>query len=462
MFRGPDEIEHLLRGSGVALGEVLPPDTPPEEPGVLRADGTLVQQTKPVCTTLRKELDPSFCRPRSQNADGTVDAQSTATRYLPTYYVALAPAYLAGGDTYPYLLRALSGLWCAIVLAWAWSLTALARKTLWGMTAMVVAMTPAVLFASIVVAPNGLQYAGALLLWSALMAMRRASGPSKSTALGAGAGGCLLAVTHTTGPLWLGLVLATWLTFIGWRTGYSLLWRQGPTARVAVATVLVSALSTVIWVWTFSTNAPGAGEPLVAETKAIGVIPNTVLWVLQTIGVMPYRFGILWPVVYVLWLLPLVVLVVSGFKAADGRARASMGVAVAASVAVPAAATVLTYEVMGFGWQGRYGLPLLFGIVLVAGEVLDDREISLDVRGLAAGFMWLATTQYLCLLCLGLRESRGPFADGRPWPLLMWLVAPLLVASAYGIMVRAQIGALSRAAVLNVQSSPSENADSRS
>ena len=448
ILRGPDEIEHILRVSGVALGDVLPPDTPPNDPGVLRANAALVQRTATTCTILREDLDPSVCLPRALHSDGTVEVPSAATRYLALYHLVVSPPFLIAGDANAWLLRALSGLLCAIVLAWAWTLTTVARKSLWGSAALAVAMTPAVLFATTVVAPSGLHYAGALLFWSGLMALYRVADPSPTAALSVGVGGALLATTHTTGPLWLVLVLCTWLTAVGWRVGCRLLVGQGAAGLVAGALIFVSALSTVIWVLAFASNAPGAGEPFAAETKAIGIFPHTVLWVFQTIGVMPNRFDILWPEVYALWLLPIVLLIVLGWRAASGRARAAIGLAMAASVAIPTAATVLTYEAMGVGWQGRYGLPLLFGVVILVGEVLDARRPVLSARRFRVGLMWLAATQYLCLLCLGLRESGGPYADGRPWAFLLWVAAPILVSTAYVLLARAQINALGRGGVL--------------
>ena len=48
----------------------------------------------------------------------------------------------------------------------------------------------------------------------------------------------------------------------------------------------------------------------------------------------------------------------------------------------------------------------------------------------------LAVTQYLAVLCIGLRESSGPFDDGRPWGVLLGLVAPALVICGYGVLAR--------------------------
>ena len=42
-----------------------------------------------------------------------------------------------------------------------------------------------------------------------------------------------------------------------------------------------------------------------------------------------------------------------------------------AGLALPFASTVSSYDSVGAAWQGRYGLPLAMGIVLLAAYALD-------------------------------------------------------------------------------------------
>ena len=128
---------------------------------------------------------------------------------------------------------------------------------------------------------------------------------------------------------------------------------------------------------------------------------------LPDIGVMPNRFGLLWPIAYALWLAPLVFLLVGGIRGGSRRDRLAGSVAMTVAILVPTVATVMTYDAVGVAWQGRYELPLLVGIVMLAGEVLD--------RGsdLPRPLVWtvvaiVAVTSYLCLLCLGLGKHVVP------------------------------------------------------
>jgi hypothetical protein len=96
----------------------------------------------------------------------------------------------------------------------------------------------------------------------------------------------------------------------------------------------------------------------------------------------------------------------------------------------------MTYQAVGVAWQGRYELPLLVGIVMLGGWVLDQRtDVSRAMAWMVVGIV--GVTSYLCLLCLGLREAAGPYADGRPWQPLLWVMAPALLAAGYLLLERA-------------------------
>jgi hypothetical protein len=428
LFRGPDEIGHTYRASAVAHGqwEASGGTTPTV------VDGSLVKAAGSVCHELYDDDLPAVCTPSTDLGNGTVGVASTADRYNPTYYsvVGVASRFLHG-DAAAWSMRALSALLCAGLIAWAWVLARQGARSTAALAALVLVSTPAVIFAGSVVAPNGTQFAAALLLWSALLAASRGvSGPAAPVAAGISA--ALLLSTHTTGPLWVGLTVVVMLALLGIRGTMAVLRREPRWWAAATALALAAGAASVVWTLSASANTPQAGgEPLSAETKDIGLIPNVILWIFQTIGVMPNRFGILWPVIYLLWLAPLAVFLVWGLRRGQARlVTASLG-ALALSVAVPAVLTAFTYDQLGYAWQGRYGLPLLVGVVLIAGECLDRSAAVVRPVVLAGGVALVGASHFLSVLCVGLREASGPYDDGRPWTLLLWGVAPLLVGAAY-------------------------------
>lgn len=431
LFRGPDEISHVYRASAVAVGqwEASGGDTP------TRVETDLVRAASEVCHELYDEELPTVCEPTVDHGDGTVGIHSTADTYNPAYYaVAGAPARLLDGTAAGWGMRLMSAVLCAALLAWAWVLSS-GSRTAFPTLGLALASTPAVLFAGSVVAPNGLHYASALLLWAALIATHRGTASARTAATAAAVGGVTLLLTHTTGPLWLATILLVMLVVHGVGATWQTL-RGAPRAWGA-ATIAIASAATATVLWTLTTAATTAspgGEPLADETKDIGLLPNVILWLLQTIGTMPYRFGLVWMMLYALWLIPIGALLVWGLRRSRPRFVVASLLALGLSMAIPGVLTVISYAELGYAWQGRYGLPLLFGVVLLAAEGLDRTVAPAALRLLVPIIGTLAVTHYLFILCVGLRESSGPFDDGRPWLVLLGVVAPLCVAAAYGAL----------------------------
>ena len=441
MFRGPDEIDHLLRSSNVALGHWQPVDrAADEDPRFVVADTTLALAAQPTCEILREDFDPTVCTPRQVFPDGTVDIRSSMAEYNPAYYViAGLPLRAQNNEVGAWAVRVFGAVLSALLIAWAWSLVASRQATAWPSLAMLIATTPAIFFATTVAAPNGVGFAAGLLLWAGLLTAWRHHGSSQAPVASAG-GACVLILTHPTGVIWVGASVLTVLVLAGWH-GLKDILRSRPRAWLASCSIVAAAMAySVVWNLVYEPNAFSAAavadEPLVAETKAIPMAAHVVLWIFQTVGVLPNRFDLLWPILYALWLAPLVLLLARAIRAGSRRERLAGSVAMTVAILVPVAATVVTYAAVGVGWQGRYELPLLVGIVMLAGQVLD-RGSDVSRRLVWVVVVVLAATSYLSLLCLGLREARGPYDDGRPWQLLLGAVAPAFVAAGYLLLARA-------------------------
>ena len=73
-------------------------------------------------------------------------------------------------------MRAMAALLCALVLALAvWCLTTWVRGT-WAFVGLLVGLTPTLIYSTTLAAPNGLEMAAGVLLWSALLGLGRATG----------------------------------------------------------------------------------------------------------------------------------------------------------------------------------------------------------------------------------------------------------------------------------------------
>jgi hypothetical protein len=407
IFRGPDEIEHTKRASGVASGEVFVHS----ERGIGQADTVTVEKDlvtaqRDVCDQLHSDFDDTICAPaaasRSAASSGTETyaMRSTAIRYNPAWYVLVAPAsWLLEGEATAWGMRALTALVCALVLAWAVSLHRAAGSGRHADIGMMFCVTPAVVFASVVAAPNGLHFAAALVFWVALLGVA----PGRRQAWGACIGGAIMSLTHTLGPFWILCALIVLATLRG-VPHMRRLFREVISAAPAFVLFLSAQAFALGWVVTARTNDPtGGGDVLAESTKEIPAFAHGIVWVLQSIGTMPFRFGLLWPIVYVLWLLPLMVFLWRAVRSAYCREKVAMATVVTLAAAIPAAVTAVTYENHGYAWQGRYELPLIVALPLIAGGTVGRRAFPMVQVTLYVLVTGVAVA--LGTLCLALREG---------------------------------------------------------
>lgn len=400
VFRGPDEIEHVKRSSGVAVGEFLAPT------GTVTVEDDVVAAQRGVCLQLHSDFDPRICAPVTDGSGGaqpgaaSVPMRSAAARYNPAWYILVAPAsWLLEGSATVWGIRAISALASALLLGWAIALRrpSLARQG--SDKAMMLCVTPAVAFASIVGAPNGLHFAAALLFWVALLSADAV--PRRTWALSVG--GSVLSLTHTLGFFWIACAMIVLLSLRG---GVHLrrLGRNLVKTPVALTILIASQAFAILWIAISRPNDPsGTGDVLAESTKEIPALAHGVVWVLQLVGTMPFRFGLLWSVVYVLWVFAFGVFWWRTKRHANARENLAMATVVTMAVAIPVLVTLLTFENHGYAWQGRYELPLLFGLPLIAGAVSKTIPMGrawdnayIFVTGLAMG---------LAALCLALREG---------------------------------------------------------
>jgi hypothetical protein len=122
---------------------------------------------------------------------------------------------------------------------------------------------------------------------------------------------------------------------------------------------------------------------------------------------MPFRFGMLWPIVYVLWLFAFSVFIGTWSRIAPTREILAAITAAFIGVAVPVLATLITFDNLGYAWQGRYELPFLFALPLIASRAVD---------GMISRHRWAPWTAVaitgvsmgLGVVCLATREGLHP------------------------------------------------------
>lgn len=371
---GPDEVEQARRAAAVVRGELIgdrqrgvPPlvvDVEvPDTYGEASVDhwrcflGPLVDGSPQEAMA----LPPSTCPPISSSRE-IVTVQTVQYRGQPIFYAWVGLGTLAPGVTGMYLMRLLSIVPVAALLASASRALREAGRPQRSLLALAVTITPMVLYLAASTNPSGLETAAAITAWTAGLALADpavAIGRRRLARFGIAL--VVLALARGLGPLFAAAVLAGVGTVAGRRRTAELarhraVWAWG--GAVAVAVALSGA-----WLAHLQGHYALPDRPGTGWSTALGYLP----WYLrQAIGVFGTNDSALHPVVAGAWVAVAVGVIAAGLAVATARARLVAGSALVAGLAIQVSAEGLSVPPIGFFWQGRYALPLLVGAVLVA------------------------------------------------------------------------------------------------
>lgn len=394
-FRGIDEHDHAYRASEVADGEWRP-DYVRAAHGrgdLITVRRDIVAAAHPVCSWLRYTAHDD-CNGVRRVDDKHVLVASAAARYNPAFYWVIGSvAKPWTGAAALYAMRAAAAAMCAAVIACALAVGSRLSRTTWPAIASIVALTPVTTYSTALAAPNGLEMAGALLLWCCLLALPRAVERPTHARLaiaGATAGAVLLATVRSLGPLWLTLILASALVALG----RARLQRRGLRAPLLAAGVIVGCAvgAGVAWTVTAGTNNPSLEGGHATESPWPGILAQPVLWLLQSIAAFPTRDEVAPVAVYAIVLVLMWIVLAAAWRTAATRLRLAMLLVTAFVIVIPFVFTLLSFQYVGFAWQGRYTWPVAMGVLLLAGLALDRGRVVPGVTwsGAAVGAAALA------------------------------------------------------------------------
>lgn len=441
-FRGSDEFDHAFRAASVASGEWLPTESAAEGRGwLVSVPRGLATAARGQCEALRYTGEDN-CRPQPA-PEGAADVRiaSAAGTYNPAYYTLIGwAAKPFDGTDALYVMRACSALLCALMIA-ASSAALWATRARWAGLSLLAAMSPVVIYSTIVVAPNGLEIAAGLGVWSAILALDRlgdAGSRGWVVALGVTCAAVLLNL-RMLGPVWLALIVATALTFTGWRSALRAVARQRALSLAAASTLAVSAAIGVGWTIGSGLLVQGADDTDLVGTGGprLEVLSHLPVWTLQMVAAFPFRDQPAPAVVYPLVLLVLAALLAAAVRHAPARRRFALCAGVVAALASPVVLTLLTMGSQGVIWQGRYALPFVVGLPVMAGLVLDEaRWRPSDRRFLVLlCFVMLLLAHCVSVVSVLARElGREVSVGDAGWFHTTWLPAPALLMLGYGLL----------------------------
>lgn len=371
----PDEIQHVFRAWTVWDGQVL---LPPAEGGGAMGDmpDALVSTAagRISCFTYRPEVPADCAEPWPEEQGPPFHTTVLAGRYNPVYYGLVGwPLKLFPPLAATYWMRLVSALVAAGLLALAATCVSARVRAPFARVGAVVGLTPLAMFLAGTVNPSGLEITAAVCGWTGvlLLSMDPEHPAARWWATAAGLGLSLMVLSRPASYLWLAPVAVVALILIN-RQRWALLIRR-PAVWVALAAVAVATVLALVW------NKLARTSDLVGSTLggtlADGLrraLRDSVDWWHQQIGVLGYLDTDPPLSVMAATAASVLVLLVLALAWTRGRRRLALLAAVAAALFVPVAAAAAVYPGAGPIWQGRYGMPITVGAVILAGLLLDD------------------------------------------------------------------------------------------
>jgi predicted membrane protein DUF2142 len=433
-FSGIDEFDHAYRASAVANGQWVA-----QPSAATRGTGAVLSVPRDIVSAAHAECEnfpytrPVDCTPQAYLGHGTVSIASGAGRYNPIFYWIIGtPSLPFHGATALYVMRAMSALLSSLFLALSgWALSKWAR-TRWPLVCLIIATTPVAIYSTAMPAPNGPEITAALALWCCLFGLAQTRNDvraSRALIWAAVPAAMALATLRSLGPMWLAMILALCLAFMGAARVRELL-KQSPV-HVAAASgfVLIAVVGSVAWIMSMKSLVIGR-DPVPHSSELATILIQLPLWLLQSIASFPSRNTPAPTLVYACCLVVGVSLNLLAWFVAARRVRLALLAVLTMSALVPTAITLATFDTFGTSWQGRYTLPFSVGLLLLCGLALERSALAhrLARPALACGGLVLFIANAVGIThVLAMERSMSPQFGTSTWHTpATWMVVLLM------------------------------------
>jgi hypothetical protein len=261
---------------------------------------------------------------------------------------------------------------------------------LW-LAGLLVAVTPMVLFIGASLNSSALEISGAIAFCACLI--RVARDPGRVWWVLLAISGATLALARTSGPVWLALLATLALALRPRRIAW-------PAVLVPVAAIVLNR----IWE---ARHGGGIGLYFRSIPATIGRAPHE-WWrssseLIGKFGYLEYQL----PVLHVAWFALGFALIAVALYVSDRRGRLLVGALTAFALLFPMLVWLLVVRQSGYGMQGRYVLPVLVAVPLVAGEMLRRHPARVPGLAIAALPVAVGALQFIAWYLAARRSAVG-------------------------------------------------------
>lgn len=445
-FAGSDEFDHAYRAAAAARGQwAIDPVNATRGTGAwLEVPSDIVDAARSECQNLSYTRDGDCVG--TPDGHGTTRVASGAGRYHPLFYAVIGTvAKPFDGATALYAMRFATALLAAAFVWVAARASSCWARSRWPYLGIAVACTPVAIYSSAIAAPNGVEMMSALALWTSLIGLLVAPPEHvRRLAAYAGVSGGVLATLRPLGPLWCLLILGAVLVGVRTDPGRLKELLRRPAVLGGALLVLVSALQATAWVLLM--DALKVGLDTSGHHTSLGFrlsisARQLPAWILQAIAAFPLRDQATHTAVYACYLILFGIVVTLGLRFGSVRSRAAIVLIIAFVLVFPYATTVQSFDKYSAAWQGRYGLPVAMGIVVLAAYALD--RVGYDLRGPMRLLLLLlfVIAQTVSPAHTLLRElDASPQVDSSSWAQPSLLLAVLVAGVSAVLMWRGAFG----------------------
>ena len=337
IFGVPDEPTQVIKAAAVARGELV--GSPASGPYTAVQVPAGIIGSHYSCFVFQRSV-PASCQPPLPQSAQIVDSTTYAGLYPPLYYALVGwPTLLARGDLAIYLMRALTALLAAFLLAGAFRSAASSESRLL-LGGLAVVITPYVLYFGGSVNASGLEMPAAIGAWTSGLVLFGEPGRLTDRRLIARFAIALLALVQIRGlgPLFGATLIGTFAALYGLRPFIRFLSLR--SGRIATVVVGLCAVFCAGWTVAIGGLALLGGQWLAPHTATITVLKLSILRFGQDLFQMVGMFG-WWNATflprweYLAWFGIALGAVAIGLLLAQGRARLVSGALVVVSVAAP-------------------------------------------------------------------------------------------------------------------------------